>query len=119
MRRAALPLLLLSLIAAPGCPETMQRQYRDDPFLADMAADGDGEMLRNINSLYADNRRTALHLAAFRSGRARREGFVNDAARLENIIIHRYQAEKDPALRLYIVRVCAPLCGRGASAMVR
>ncbi len=94
-------------------------EYYDDPYLAEMAKSGDQEMLRNINSPQTTHRQAALRLAAYRASQARRRGNAQDAERLEDIIIRRYRMEKDPAVRLMIIRIVAPACGRGSTHMVR
>lgn len=112
-------LFAAACLFASGCRENMWWEYRDDPYLAAMAKGGENDMLRNINSVYEDNRQAALRLAAHRVGEYRRAGRVADAERLEGVIIRRYQIEKEPAVRLCIIRICAPACGTGSTAMVK
>ncbi len=117
--KAALCALLAVVIgmALPGCTENMWWEYRDDPYIADMAKRGDQTMLSNINSPYSDTRQTALRLAATEAAKARREQRIADAERLEGIILRRYAMEKELAIRLCIIRICAPACGPGSTQM--
>lgn len=113
--------LLLAIVvclALAGCTENMWWEYRDDPYIADMAKRGDQSMLSNINSPYSDTRQTALRLAATEAAKARREMRHADAERLEGIILRRYAMEKEPAIKLCIIRICAPACGPGSTQMV-
>lgn len=110
--------LLLGAFAA-GCRDNIWWEYRDDPYLAAVAHEGDAEMLRNINSVYQDNRQIALRLAAQQAAKMRRSGAISEAERLENIIIRRYGVEKEQQVKLCIIRICAPACGPGSTLMVQ
>ncbi len=118
MRPAALSALLLGLVLAAGCNDNVWRDYRDDPFLADLASRSEEDAIRGANSLDRSERLTALRLLAHRAGVARRNGRADEADRLEEIILRRYQSERDQAVRAGIVRICAPAAGRGSARMV-
>lgn len=119
MRSALSALLLACALFSAGCEEYMWWEVGDDPYLAAMGEGGSQEMLGNINSVYSDRRQVALRLAAHRAARARQAGDVASAERLEGIIVRRYQIEREPEVRLCIIRICAPACGPGSTAMVR
>jgi hypothetical protein len=119
MKCASRLLLAVAIsLALAGCTENMWWEYRDDPYIADMAKRGDQSMLSNINSPYSDTRQTALRLAATEAAKARREMRTADAERLEGIILRRYAMEKEPSIKLCIIRICAPACGPGSTQMV-
>lgn len=110
----------LPLLAAAGCGQgNLWWEYRDDPYLANLAARGDAEVMRSVNAQKKDEREMALRILATRAGEARRRGDADRAARLEETVIRRYAVEKEQEVRACIVRICAPAVGRGGSAMVR
>ncbi len=123
MRRAcpaAIPLLAAILLCpVSGCGDAMLWQYRDDPYIAGVAAKGDQEVLRAVNAPSGNERQMALRILADRAGELRRAGRRDEAAAIEEIIIRRYFVEKEPDVRACIVRICASAVGRGSSAMVR
>ncbi len=118
MRRALLAIALSGTVLAAGCNDSVWRDYRDDPFLADLADRGEQDAIRDLNSLDRNQRLTALRLLAHQAGVARRSGRAAEAERMEELILRRYQVEKDQAVRAGIVRICAPAAGRGSSRMV-
>lgn len=118
MRRFAHVAALLLSAFLPGCTNNMWWEYRDDPYLADMAGSGEQEALKNVNSVYMDTRQAALRILADQAYRHRVAGRIADAERLESIIIRRYHAEKESSVRACIVMICAPAVGRGATQMV-
>jgi hypothetical protein len=113
------PLLAAPLFALlAGCYDNVLWDYRDDPYLAEMARGGVEEALRNANSVYIDTRQIALRTLAEASGRARKAGKTAAADRLADAVIRRYQVEKDPSVRACVVLLCAPAIGRGSTPMV-
>lgn len=119
MRRIP-PLLAMALcFLAAGCNNNMWWEYRDDPYIANVAKRGDNEIMRNVNASNKDDRQMALRILASRAGEARRQGRRDKAVEYEEIIIRRYFIEKEADVRACIVRICAPAVGRGSTAMVR
>lgn len=116
--RLFLPAIAL-LAFASGCDSAMLWQYRDDPYIADVAARGDQEVLRSVNAPGGNERQMALRILADRAGELRRLGRRAEAAAIEEIVIRRYFIEREQDVRACIVRICAPSVGRGSSAMVR
>ncbi|MCL2000736.1 MAG: hypothetical protein FWG74_04810 [Planctomycetes bacterium] len=117
MRLTLFTVVLSGAVLAAGCNDNVWRDYRDDPFLADLAERGEQPALREINSFDQNQRLTALRLIAHQAGAARRNGRIDEAERLEGAILRRYQVEREPAVRAGIVRICAPAVGRGSSGM--
>lgn len=111
-----LAVCIIALIA--GCDNNLWWEYRDDPYIANMAKKGEHEVFRNLNSTNKDQRQMALRIVASRAGEQRRLGNHDTAARLDELIIRRYAIEKEPTVRACIVRVCAPAVGR-SEAMVK
>ncbi|MDR0362679.1 MAG: hypothetical protein LBJ46_08380 [Planctomycetota bacterium] len=113
----------LAILAAPlfllvaGCYDNVWWDYRDDPYLAEMAPGGTAEALRNVNSVYLDTRQVALRTLAEAAGRARAKGNAAEADRLTDAVIRRYRQEKDASVRMCIVLVCAPAVGGGSTPM--
>lgn len=118
MRRAAV-LAAAALLFAAGCNNNMWWEYRDDPYIANIAKKGDQEVLRSVNASKKEERQMALRILADKAGDLRRQGRREEAADIEEIIIRRYFIEKEQEVRACIVRICAPAVGRGSSAMVR
>lgn len=118
MRTMALTLVLACLTLC-GCGGYMWWDYRDDPYIADVAGRGDADVMRNVNAANRDDRQIALRIIANRAGDARRRGDRELAAELDEIVIRRYYIEKDPVVRACIVSICAPATGRGSTAMVK
>ncbi len=116
--RGALVFAALLFAALPGCEDAAWLQYRDDPYLANIAGKGGSEVLRNINSTSPEQRIMALRVAAGRAGELREQGSVERARDLEEIVIRRYFVEKEDRVRACIVEICAPAMGR-SPAMVR
>lgn len=119
MRFAWGGLLLAVSLAAAGCTNTMWWEYRDDPYIADVARKGDAEVMRGVNAAKKEDRQIALRILASRVGEARRQGRRDAAEEMEAIIIRRYYIEKEPDVRACIVSICAPATGRGSTAMVK
>ncbi len=117
MRRAFVLVAMLALSLGSGCNQYMWWDYRDDPYMADMANRGTTEVLRNISSTNPQERQVALRILADSAGDARRRGSGVEADRLESLIIRRYFQEKEAAVRACIVRICAPLVGYGSRQM--
>lgn len=117
MNKALLACLLFALSAA-GCYKHMWWDYRDDPYLAEMSDAGEKEALKNLASVYEDERQIALRVLADMAARARREGRKDDSERIVAIIIGRYQDEKSADVRLCIITICAPVAGIGSPRMV-
>ena len=115
-RLSAVYVLGLALLA--GCGDYMWWEYRDDPYLADVGAGDEQEALRKVNSISPVERQIALRHLALQAGQARRRGDASAANRIEDVIIRRYYAEKDTAVRAAVVRICAPAVGRGSTRMV-
>jgi hypothetical protein len=111
-------LLAALCLAAAGCADAMWLEYRDDPYMADIAGKGDAEIMRGVNAANKNERQMALRILAARAGEARREGRRDDADEMEAVIIRRYRVEKAPEVRACIVGICAPAAGRGSAAMV-
>lgn len=102
-----LPLLLIpALLLGSGCT---------DSGLAGMTGQGGDEILRSVNSPDRERRVAALRLAASGADVLRRRGDAAAADELDNVVIRRYFAERDDAVRAVIVRVCAPAAGRSAA----
>ncbi len=101
-----------------GCQNTMWWEYRDDPYIADVAGKGRQEVLRNVNSSNKDERQMALRILAVQAGQLRTDGRTSEARELEDIILRRYFIEKDHGVQACIVRICAPAVGRGSTKMV-
>lgn len=116
LRPLALIACLTALFAA-GCNDYMWSDYRDDPYLADMAAMGGTDVLRHVNAVNPYERQLALRIVADSAGNARRRGNTVEADKLEGIIIRRYVVEKETTVRACIVRICAPLVGPGSAQM--
>lgn len=118
-RRLSITACVAFSLALSGCyNDTMWWEYRDDPYIADMAKKGDQEVLRNLNSTKKEHREIALRILAYRAGVAREQGRRESAQEMEAMIIRRYLVEKEQDVRAGIVRICAPAVGRGSSAMV-
>ncbi len=105
------------LVFLAGCEGPMWWDYRDDPYLAEMAKDGPNEVLRHVNSPIQEERQMALRIMADAAGDARRRGSEVEADRLDSLIIGRYAVEKETVVRACIVRICAPLVGPGSRRM--
>lgn len=117
-RAGAVTVAVALVLALAGCQDNMWWEYRDDPYIANLAEKGEGEVIRGINSPNREQRMTALRVAASMAGEARLRGRMDRARELEEIIIRRYFVEKDQEVRACIVEMCAPSVGR-SSAMVR
>ncbi|MCD8352355.1 MAG: HEAT repeat domain-containing protein [Planctomycetaceae bacterium] len=102
-----------------GCGDNMWWEYRDDPYIADLARRGDGDVMRGVNAANKNERMMALRILATRAGEARRNGRRDLAVEMEEVIIRRYRIEKEPEVRACIVSICAPATGRGSTAMVK
>lgn len=107
------------LAASAGCGNTLWWEYRDDPYIANVAKRGNQEVLRSVHAPKKEERQMALRILAGRAAEARANGRREEAQELEDIIIRRYFSEKDQEVRACIVRICAPEVGRGSSAMVK
>lgn len=119
MRRTGIFAAGLAGLLLAGCGSSgVWWDYRDDPYIADLAKRGDAEVVRAVNSVNRDERIMGLRILAQRAGEARRSGNAAEADRLEEIIVRRYFVEKDTAVRACVVRICAPVIGRGSSRMV-
>lgn len=120
MRRApALAALALAcFLSLPGCDDNMWLEYHDDPYIVNLAQQGEQEVLRHVNSMNKDERQMALRILANQAAEKRRKGYRADADRLDKIIIRRYFIEKETEVRACIVRICAPASGRGSTEMV-
>ena len=118
MKRLVL-LLVLALSLCVGCDDRSWWEYRDDPYLTDLATRGRQEVLRNVNSANREERQAALRIVAHQAGEARRRGKEAEADRLEEVLVRRYFDEKDAIVRACIVRICAPEVGRGGKRTVK
>ncbi len=112
-----LGLSCLAVLFAAGCDSLMWLDYRDEPYLADMAAAGGAEVLRQVNATNPEKRKLALRIVADAACDARRRGNAVEADKLEEIIVRRYFVEKETAVRACIVRICAPLAGNDSTRM--
>lgn len=112
--RRAPAVALLALLFAAGCENYMWWDYRDDPYVADLARQGKQEILRAVNSSNHDQRQAALRIVAYRAGDARRRGNEAEADKLEEIIVRRYTIERENEVRACIIKLCAPMVGAGA-----
>jgi HEAT repeat protein len=95
---------LFLLIIAAGCESTPWTDSR-------VSGSGVDQAMQNVNSLDTGERISACRFLAARAGEAARRGNRDEAARLAGTVFRRYQAEKDEAVRLSIVRLCAPEIG--------
>lgn len=118
MRSVACLAVLCLAIMAVGCDNNLWWEYRDDPYIANLAKKGEHEILRGLNSPNKDQRQMALRIIAAKAGEHRRQGNHVAAEALDDLILRRYVIEKEPVVRACIVRVCAPAVGRGSDAMV-
>lgn len=119
LKPTAAAALVVATVFFSGCGSSgMWWDYRDDPYIADMVKRGDQEAVRAVNSVNRDERIMGLRIVAQRAGEARLAGRVDEANRLEEIVVRRYFGEKDTAVRACIVRICAPMIGRGSDRMV-
>lgn len=116
-----LPLFLAFVLCLPlaGCSDTAWLDYHDDPYMVNLAKQGEQEVIRHVNSAQRDERLLAVRILADMAGDKRRKGYKAEADRLDEIIVRRYRVEKETEIRACIVRVCAPSSGRGSSAMVK
>lgn len=117
MRRIRLAAVLVCLCLA-GCDDYMWWEYRDDPYVADLALKGKQEVLRGINSVNKGERQAALRIVAHQAGELRRRGAVAESDKLEAIVIRRYFVEKDSEVRACIVRICATDMGTAGTEMI-
>lgn len=117
MRPAILATLIMGLFSLAGCRNYMWWDYRDAPYIAEMGKQGEQVVLSNINSIRREEREMALRLVADAAGNARRRGSNVEADRLEEIILRRYRIERDQLVRAMIIRICAPLVGKGSTYM--
>lgn len=117
MTRVLVALAAALLCAAVGCGNAVWFEYRDDPYLAQMARAGGPDVVRALGSMDPKDRQMALRIVADGAGNARRRGSLAEADKLEALILERYDRERDTAVRACIVRICAPLCGRGSTRM--
>ncbi len=102
-----------------GCQNNLWWEYRDDPYIANVANKGDAEVMRSVNGMNKDDRQMGLRIIATRAGECRRLGKLEEAREYEEVIVRRYFVEKEPEVRACIVRICAPACGRGSTRMVK
>ncbi len=102
-----------------GCRNNLWWEYRDDPYMADVAKRGDTEVIRSVNSMNKDDRQMGLRILANRAGEFRHSGKLEEAREYEEVIVRRYFVEQEPEVRACIVRLCAPACGRGSTRMVK
>lgn len=112
MNRWALIIVLSCL--ATGCRSRVLWEYRDDPYLQEYARLGEQACLQKLRSVYTDDRQVALRALAEMAAQARRQGDRQRADRLVEIILDRFQDNKDPDIRNCIVSACAPVCGVGS-----
>lgn len=108
---------LLCLFLLPGCEDNAWWEYRDDPYIANLARQGEPEILRHVNASGKEERQMALRLAARLAGERRQQGNRAAADHLDEIVIRRYHVEKESDVRACIVTICAPMT-KGSSAMV-
>ena len=118
-RGGVFPAVFACLVLLAGCDNRMWWEYRDDPYMADIAKKGEAEVLRGVNAAKPEERQMALRMLATRASEARREGRPEEAREMETVIIRRYFVEKDQVVRACIVRICATTVGRGSTAMVK
>lgn len=116
--RRLLAAAVAALAMLAGCQDNMWWEYRDDPYMANIAEKGEQEVVRGINSQSKEQRMTALRVAASRAGEYRLQGDTGTARDLEEIIIRRYFVEREQEVRACIVQMCAPSVGRSGT-MVR
>ena len=111
-------LILPLLFVFSGCTNTMWWDYRDDPYLAEMANSGEIGALKKINSAYPEDRQLALRILAELSSRARKAGNYQAADRMVDVIINKYHAESNAEVRYSIISLCAPIAGPGSREML-
>lgn len=119
MRRFLLAAAAASSLFLSACDNNLWWQYRDDPYIANLAQKSTPEVFRSVNAPNKDERQMALRVTADRAGEARMQGNTEYAKELEEVITRRYFVEKEQEVRACIVRLCAPAVGRGSSHMVR
>lgn len=107
------------LLTSAGCNNKMWWEYRDDPYIANLAKRSTPDVLRYVNSPNKNDRQMALRIVADRANEARRDGRQQQARELEEVVIRRYFIEKEQEVRACIVMLCAPAAGRGSVAMIR
>lgn len=108
---------LLALLATSGCERRVLWTVRDDPYLQDMAALQEPDVLAMLRSMYRDDRQLALRTLAIRSAEARERGDDLSAERLVQMLLQQYRKDRRPETRGTIVSLCAPICGVGSERM--
>ncbi|MBN2711213.1 MAG: hypothetical protein JXR97_02125 [Planctomycetes bacterium] len=116
--RRLLPLALCFLVAVSGgCESRVLLDYRDTPYLADYDLKDDDFLVRKLKSIYIDDRIIALRVIAERSARAREAGDQVRADLLAQTVLDRYVYDKNAAVKDTVISICAPICGKGSSAV--
>ena len=97
--RSVLFLCAAAILSAGGCENRMLWSYRDDPYLHQYANHGEAYCLQKTKSLYADNRQIALRVLAEEAARAQAAGDAESADRLVGVVLGRFEAYRNPAIR--------------------
>lgn len=113
MKRMALMLMPLFLLAPLGCERRVWWEHQDDPYLRQSAQQSDSALQRQLTSMYVDDRILALRVLADRAARARATGRVERADYLCGVILSRFRTERNRMVKRSIVVFCTPVCGVG------
>lgn len=106
------------LLLLAGCGDYVWYAYRDDPYLAETGGKAEGEVMRGLNSPSRDERQIAIRLLAQRAAAARSRRDIQTADRIDEVVIRRYTLERDNSVRACVVRLYAPVAGRGSNRVV-
>ncbi len=111
--RRALLVAVLAALTLAGCKRRAFYEWRDEPYLRPVYAEGEKAALRRMKSRWADEREIGCRALAVMAREARAGGDEKTARRHARALMDHYATETSAETRAVLLALCLREAGRG------